>query len=115
MKRAKSQNSLSTEFIVLLAQVVTQDPPNHCAHSELLHLSCFPSPSKSIPLPLPWTPTLNPLTLSDNALHTDHTAEKAGSQSPWRDMLRAKAALQSNVELLILFGIGSINGGHKIL
>lgn len=30
-------------------------------------------------------------------------------------MLGAKAALQSYVELLILLGVGSINGGYKIL
>lgn len=61
------------------------------------------------------SPHLKPLTLSDNALHADYTAEEAGGKSPGRDMLGAKAALQSYVELLILLGIGSINGGHKIL
>lgn len=60
-------------------------------------------------------PDLKPLTLGDNALHADYTAEEAGGKSPGRDMLGAKAALQSYVELLILLGIGSINGGHKIL
>lgn len=60
-------------------------------------------------------PYFNPLTLSDNALHTDYTAKEAGSKSPGRDMLGAKAALQSYVEFLILLRIGGINGGHKIL
>ena len=84
------------------------------SYPTLLHLSCFPSPFKSIPPPFSDS-YFNPLTLSDNALHTDYTAEEAGGQGPGRDVLGAKAALQSYVELLILLGIGGINGGHKIL
>lgn len=72
-------------------------------------------PPQVYPTSIPLVPYLKPLTLSDNALHTDYTAEEAGSESPGRHMLRAKAALQSYVELFILLGIGSINGGHKIL
>lgn len=80
----------------------------------LLCLSCFPTPPSLSHLHS-LSPHLNPLTLSDNALHTDYTAEEAGGKSPGRHVLGAKAALQAYVELLILLGIGSINGGHKIL
>lgn len=80
----------------------------------LLHLSCLPAP-QAYATSIPLVPHFSPLTFSDNALHTDDTAKEAGGKSPGRDMLGAKAALQAYIELLILLGICSINGGHKIL
>lgn len=130
LPRAKTP-PLSAEFSIRRAQVVTQSPPNHWELLQLspgnfnappfwyhkppalLHLSCFPRPCQSTSIPSDLY--FNTLTLGDNALHTDDTAEEAGGESPGGDMLGAKAALQSYVELLILLGVGSINGGYKIL
>ena len=56
-----------------------------------------------------------PLTFRDNAFHADHTAEEAGREGAGRDVLGAEAAFQAYVELLILLGVGGVNGGHEIL
>lgn len=55
------------------------------------------------------------LTLGDDALHTHHAAQQAGGQGSGGDVLGAKAALQADVELLVLLGIGGVHGGHQVL
>lgn len=55
------------------------------------------------------------LTFRHDALHTDNAAEETGRQRPRRHVLGAEAALQPNVEVLVLLGIGGINRGDKIL
>lgn len=96
-------------------------PLNFCHVALALHpsgdtgcLFYLPNFLKPNPASFPSCPSPQ-LTFRDNALHTDYTAEEAGGQSPRRDVLGAKAALQPYVELFILLGISSINGGHKIL
>ena len=80
----------------------------------LFLLSCLPYP-QVYPTSIPRVSSCSPLTFSDNALHTDDTAQEAGGKGPRRDVLGAEAALQAYVELLVLLGIRSINGGHEIL
>lgn len=59
---------------------------------------------------------LNPsLTFGHDALHADDAAEETGCQRPRRHVLGAKAALQPDVEVLVLLGVGGINRGDEIL
>ena len=53
-------------------------------------------------------------TLGNNAFHTDQASKVAGSEGPGADVVGPEAALETNVEVLKLFGKGGINGGHQI-
>lgn len=55
------------------------------------------------------------LTLSDDSLHAHHAAEQARGQGPGGDVLGAEAALQADVELVVLFGVGGVHVGHQVL
>lgn len=66
--------------------------------------------------PNPEAPVPSPsLTFGHDALHADDAAEETGCQRPRRHVLGAEAALQPDVEVLVLLGVGGINGGDKIL
>lgn len=55
------------------------------------------------------------LTLGDDALDTHHAAKQARGQGSGSDVLGAEAALQANVELVVLFGVGGVHVGHQVL
>lgn len=76
-----------------------------------------PAPPQQTPGPTtPEAPGSSPsLTFCHDALHTDNAAEETGRQRPRRHVLGAEAALQPDVEVLVLLGVGGVDGGDKIL
>lgn len=57
----------------------------------------------------------NQLTLGDDALDTHHAAQQARGQGSGGDVLRAEAALQTDVELLVLLGVGGVHRSDQVL
>lgn len=55
------------------------------------------------------------LTLGDDALNAHHAAQQAWGEGSGSDVLGAEAALEADVELVVLLGVGGVHRGHQVL